>query len=306
VERHASETGVAVLEAGGNAVDAAVAMAFALAVTHPSAGNIGGGGFMLVRPPGASTLAIDFRETAPAGLTQKRFDAMIAAGGLGPASVGVPGTVAGLLLAHERLGKLSRSRVLAPAIELAREGHVIGPREGLTISWNWRHLKRDAAARAIFGEAGSPRKAGSRLYRRDLATTLERIAKRGRAGFYEGPTARAIVARLADGGWLTETDLAGYRAVVRQPMQIEYRGLLVEIMPPPSAGGVVLAQVLLELQRQRAYELPPFSPEFLHLFAEASRRAQAERRFGVVDPDSLADAGAQARIERWTDPDEPV
>ncbi len=304
VEAHATDVGTEILEAGGNAVDAAVAIAFTLAVTHPSAGNIGGGGFMLVHPPGGTTVAIDFRETAPAALTQGAFDAMIEADGRGPSAVGVPGSVAGLLLAHERFGKLNRQRVLAPAIELARTGHVIGQREGLTIGWSWRHLRQDPAARAIFGDQGQPRRVGTRLFRRDLARTLQRISERGRAGFYEGETAQAIVRRLA--GAMSLEDLRHYRAVMREPLSIEYRGLTVEIMPPPSAGGVVLAQVLLELERQRAYRLPADSPEALHLLAEASRRAQAERRFGVVDPDALAHEELQRRIARWTDPAQPV
>jgi gamma-glutamyltranspeptidase/glutathione hydrolase len=301
VEPHATAAGIEILEAGGNAVDAAVAVGFALAVTHPSAGNVGGGGFMLVRPPDGETLAIDFRETAPASLTQARFDAMIEGGGRGPASVGVPGTVAGLLLVHERLGKLARAQVLAPAIHLARNGHVIGRREGLTIGWGWHDLKKDPAARVIFGRGGKPRTSGTQILRPGLAKTLQRIADHGASGFYAGPTAQAIATRLD--GTLSEADLRSYQAVVRKPLGFTYRGLLVEVMPPPSAGGVVLAQVLLELQRQRAHELPAGSPEELHLFAEASRRAQAERRFGVVDPDTLTLDVQQARMARWTDPD---
>jgi gamma-glutamyltranspeptidase/glutathione hydrolase len=306
VEPHATEVGQRMLEAGGNAVDAAVAVAFTLAVTHPSAGNIGGGGFLLVGRPGEATVAIDFRETAPASLTQERFDAMIEGGGSGPVSVGVPGSVAGLMLAHERFGKLSRRQVLQPAIELARSGHIMGRREGLTIEWNWRHLREDPAARSIFGSGGKPRRMGTRIVRPGLARTLKRISERGAAGFYEGPTAQAIVERLSAAGAMNEADLRGYRAVARKPLQIDYRGLTVETMPPPSAGGVALVQILLELRRQRAYELPAGSPEELHLFAEAARRAQAERRFGVVDPDTLTEAELEARIATWTDPKRPV
>src|SRR5690606_3746718 len=137
-----TRAGVEILEAGGNAVDAAVAVGYALAVTHPSAGNIGGGGFMLVRPKGGPTVALDFREVAPQGLTQADFDAMIEAKGMGPAASGVPGSVAGLNLAHRRFGKLTLARVMQPAIDLALKGHVIGQREGLTLVWSHRALRK--------------------------------------------------------------------------------------------------------------------------------------------------------------------
>lgn len=302
VERHATEAGVAMLEQGGNAVDAAVAVGFVLAVTHPSAGNLGGGGFMLVSPPAGPTVAIDFRETAPSALTQERFDAMIAAGGEGAASVGVPGSVAGMLLAHERFGKLSRATVLAPAIALARDGFTLGARTGLTLGWAWPKLRTDPAARAIFGQGNAPRRTGTRLVQRDLAKTLQAVSDSGVAGFYTGPVAQALTRGLGAQGLLTEDDLRSYRAVIREPLVFTYRGLTVETMPPPSAGGVALAQLLLELERQRAHQLPAGSPLELHLFAEASRRAQAERRFGVIDPDTLAPDELQTRLRRWTDP----
>ena len=247
-----------VLEQGGNAVDAAVAVAYALAVTHPSAGNIGGGGFMLVRPRGGPTVAIDFREVAPAALTRPKFDAMIKAGAWGPAAVGVPGSVAGLNLARDRFGKLPLGTLLLPAIELARRGHRIGARQAAVLSWSWPALGKDPAARAMFGEADGkhPLGEGSLLKRADLATTLERIAREGDAGFYRGATAKALVKALAKGGLVTLDDLAGYRAAVREPIRFSYRGLTIETMPPPSAGGVALAQTLLMLEQLGAHRLP--------------------------------------------------
>lgn len=304
VDAEATRAGVAILEAGGNAVDAAVAVAFALAVTHPSAGNLGGGGFILARPPGGPTVAVDFRESSPRALTRSDFDAMIAGGGGGPVSVGVPGTVAGLLATHERFGRLPRPRVLEPAIRLARSGHRVSNRTALTLSWSWPTLKRDPAARTEFGAPSGPLPARARWVRRNLANTLERIAADGARGFYEGAVSAAIAARLS--GHLGAADLAQYRARFREPLRFGYRGLVVETMPPPSAGGVALAVLLLELQRQRVHALDGGSALAIHLFLEASRRAQAERRLRVVDPDRLAPEVLARRIAEWTDPDHPI
>src|SRR6187399_476038 len=184
----ASDAGASILEKGGNAVDAAVAVAYALAVTHPSAGNLGGGGFMLVRH-GHEVTAIDFRENAPAELPRARFDRMIERGGSGPDSVGVPGTVAGLCLAHARFGKLALARVLEPALKLARYGYVLGPRQHLVLEWSWAELRKSPAFVARFGQAGSekPVPVGTRLTHPELANTLSRIADLGPKGFYEGP-----------------------------------------------------------------------------------------------------------------------
>lgn len=302
VEAHATRAGVRVLEQGGNAVDAAVAVGYALAVTHPSAGNVGGGGFMLVRPKGGPTVAIDFRETAPAALTQESFDRMIADGARGPAAVGIPGTPAGLNLAHARFGRLPRKDVLAPAIELARKGHRIGTRQGQTIAWAWPELGKDAAARAIFGDGKRPKKPGAWLRQPDLARALERIAERGDEGFYRGPTAQALVRALSAAG-VKPDDLAGYRAKIREPLSVRYRGLTVEIMPPPSAGGVAVATTLGILERLGASRLPGGSAEELHLFIEASKRAHAEKRFAVLDPDALSPEALAERRERWLDID---
>jgi gamma-glutamyltranspeptidase/glutathione hydrolase len=283
-------------------VDAAVAVGYALAVTHPSAGNIGGGGFLLVRMSGQNTVAIDFREAAPAALTREKFDAMIASGAIGGAAVGVPGTVAGLNLAHAQFGQLAPAEVLAPALQLARGGHRIGAREAQSINWNWCYLRRDPTARALFGQAGKPKKMGTKLVRRELAVTLERIARHGNAGFYKGPTARALVDGLGPGGMMTLADLAEYRAVRREPLALGYRGLQVEVMPPPSAGGVALALMLQTLELLKAHELKAGSTAALHLFLEASRRAQLVRQFAVSDPDALSAEEVASRSRRWTDP----
>ena len=299
VEARATKAGISILERGGNAVDAAVAVAYALAVTHPSAGNLGGGGFMLIRPPGGPTVALDFRESAPLALTRERFDAMERAGGMGPVSVGVPGSVAGLEMAHDRFGRLQRAEVLAPAIELAR-GHTLGAHQAALLAGSFAALSLDASARAIFGKNKKAFAAGERLVQRDLAMTLQRIADQGRDGFYAGPTAQQLVGLPR--GLISSADLAAYQAKWREPLRFDYHGLKVEVMPAPSAGGVAVTQLLLMLQALHAEALPHDSAAELHLFLEASRRAQAERRFAVVDPDALSlEANAQKRA-RWLDP----
>jgi len=299
VEGHATRAGIRMLERGGNAIDAAVATAYALAVTHPSAGNLGGGGFMLIRPPGGPTVALDFRETAPLALTRARFDEMERAGGLGPVSVGVPGSVAGLELAHDRFGRMSRQEVLAPAIELA-QSHALGEHQAALLAGSFRALSHDTAARAIFAHGKKPYAAGDRLVQKDLQRTLERIAENGRDGFYTGPTARAL--STLPGGLISAEDLTRYEAKWREPLSFDYRGLRVEVMPPPSAGGVAVTEMLAMLQALHAGKLAHDSAAELHLFLEASRRAQAERRFGVIDPDALSPEENAKNRARWLDP----
>lgn len=303
VEAQATKVGVAILEAGGNAVDAAVATAYALAVTHPNAGNIGGGGFMLVRQ-GKTVTAIDFRETAPARLPRDAFDTMIAGGGSGPVAVGVPGTVAGLELARQHFGRLSRGRVMAPAIRLAKSGYSLGRRQHLTLGWSWSILGRDPAFRKRFAapNAKEPAAAGTKLTRPRLAETLGAIARDGTKAFYQGRVARAIVDALGPKGLMTLDDLRKYEAKLREPLVFPYRGLKVITMPPPSGGGVAVAQTLLMLDEEHAYREPANSVQAIHLFVEAARRAHAERRFSVVDPDALSPAERNERLRRWLDP----
>jgi gamma-glutamyltranspeptidase/glutathione hydrolase len=302
VEAHATRAGVEMLELGGNAIDAAVAVGYALAVTHPSAGNLGGGGFMLLKMAKQQSVAVDFRERAPGALTQSGFDVMIAERAEGPRASGVPGTVAGLNLAHSKYGKLTLSQVLAPAIKLASAGHTLGKRQALVLGWAWPRLHRDKAARQTFGQRGQPLQAGGHLTQARLAQTLERIAKNGNDGFYAGETAKQIVAAMKrDGGWITLGDLKDYRAVERIPLRIDYRGFDVEVMPPPSAGGVAIVQMLAMLQAEHAERFAPGSVDGLHLFAEVAKRAHAERRFGVVDPDSVEAYDAEAHRRRWAD-----
>jgi gamma-glutamyltranspeptidase/glutathione hydrolase len=299
VEVNATHVGAEVLRHGGNAVDAAVAVAFALAVTHPSAGNIGGGGFMMVRLAGGETHAIDFRETAPAAATPEKNRAMLDAGGIGYTSAGVPGTVAGMALALERFGTRPLAELVAPAIALAKKGHKLGARQALVLSWSWDKLKRDPAARAVWGHGKGPRKQGDLVVQADLARTLSAVAAHGRAGFYEGRVAAAVdEAMRAHGGLITADDLRGYEAREREPLRFSYRGFEVATMPPPSMGGVAFAEIMLALERQRAWEVPVDSGLGLHLFVEASRRAYAERRLVGADPLALSPDGGQALLAR--------
>jgi len=298
VEQNATQAGVEMLQKGGNAVDAAVAVGYALAVTHPSAGNIGGGGFMLIRKQGKPTLALDFRERAPYSLTQARFDAMIKGGGRGRASAGVPGSVAGLNFALGQYGRLPPKVVMAPAIRLAREGHRIGKQQALALSWAWPVLRQDPEARRLFGNGTTAKKEGDLLVQPELARTLETIADLGTTGFYQGKVADAMVGK---GGFIDYPDLIDYHASLRKPLSFSYRGLDVEVMPPPSAGGVAVASTLLMLEKLASPEEPLSSVASLHLLIEVLRRSHSERRFGVVDPDTVGYDDA-ARRARWLSP----
>ena len=286
VEPNASRIGAEVLRKGGNAVDAAVAVAFALAVTHPSAGNIGGGGFMIVRLAGGEVHAIDFREAAPASATPESNAAMIQAGAIGYESAGVPGSVAGLGLALERFGSRPLAELLAPSIALARKGHRLGARQALTLKWTWPKLKLDPAARAIWGRGKEPHRKGDLVRQIDLARTLEALAREGPRAFYEGPVGQKIAAAMRErGGRITQADLAAYQAKLRAPIRFSYRGFTVDTMPPPSMGGVAFAQIMLALERAKAHEAPADSGLSLHLFVEAAKRAYADRRRASADPD---------------------
>jgi gamma-glutamyltranspeptidase/glutathione hydrolase len=301
VESNATRAGVEVLELGGNAADAAVAVAYALAVTHPNAGNLGGGGFMLYRPRGGPTTVIDFREKAPHAVTRARFDAMLAAGASGPAAAAVPGSVAGYNLAQARFGRLPRGVVMARAITLARDGFPLGAYQAKTVGWAWPDLSKDPAARRIFGDGHAPRRAGERLVQSELATTLERIARLGDDGFYRGATAAALAQLAPRGGLISESDLAGYHAVLREPLVATHRGFTVELPPPPSAGGFAVAIELALLDRVEPTPLPPLSTGEIHLFAEVARRAHAIRRFEIGDPDTNPDFDVKAKTTEWLD-----
>src|SRR3954454_20717506 len=253
-EKRATHVGVEILKAGGNAVDAAVAVGFTLAVTHPQAGNIGGGGFMLVHMAARNeTIAIDYRETAPAAATATMFldergEADLRKSRDSALGVGVPGTVAGLALAHEKYGsgKFTFAQLIAPAISLAREGFAVDDDLADTLPRAQLRLVRWPASAKIFLKPdGAALGRGQRLVQSDLAASLETIAANGPRAFYEGPLAEKLVAGVRQhGGIITLDDLKNYRAIERAPVRGNYRGYAIASMPPPSSGGVHLIEML--------------------------------------------------------------
>ena len=290
-EREAASAGLSVLRRGGNAVDAAVATAFALSVTYPRAGNLGGGGFLLYRTPDGGHEALDFRETAPRALTPAAFrDASgkvvqrkAQEGGL---AIAVPGSVAGLAEAHKRWGSRPWAELIQPAIELAEAGVVISPTSAGFFAQENARLAADPAAKAIFTKDGAPFPEGARLVQKDLAKTLRAIAASGPKAFYEGTVAEAIAkADVATGGVMTLEDLAAYRPAIREPIVGSYRGRKVVAFPPPSSGGIVLLQALGMLERFDLAASGPGSSLTLHRIAEALRRAFADRSRYLGDPD---------------------
>jgi gamma-glutamyltranspeptidase / glutathione hydrolase len=287
VSSHAAQVGLQMLDRGGNAVDAAVATAFALAVTYPPAGNIGGGGYMLVVPrDGAGGVVVDFREVAPTAATRDMF--VDPAGRTPHRRVGVPGTVRGLALAHQRFGKLPWRELVLPAVALARDGFEL--HAWLADDLNKLLARSDksqfaALHRALGRSDERAWRAGDRLVQRELADVLARIADQGPDGFYTGEVAELIAKEMRTGGGLvTKEDLSAYRPIVREPLRASYRGHEILALPPSSSGGTTLA---LELNMLETFDLKShgrFSPETLHLAIECMRRAFRERAAYLGDP----------------------
>lgn len=292
----ATEVALKVLQDGGNAIDAAVTAGFALAVTQPRSGNIGGGGFLVYSPGnGDAPEAIDYRETAPAAATETMFqdqdgNVVSERSRFSHKAAGVPGTVAGLALALERHGTLSLSQALAPAIRLAREGFVVPHRftEGLEQARD--RLERWPATRATFyREDGSAPQPGEVFRQPELADTLQRIAEQGRKGFYEGETARLIVAEMQRGeGLITLEDLRNYEPAVRQPVHGTYRGFDIYSMSPPSSGGTHIVQILNILGDYPIGDWGHNSANTIHHMAEAMKLAYADRSEYLGDTDFVA------------------
>ncbi|MCX7313230.1 MAG: gamma-glutamyltransferase [Alphaproteobacteria bacterium] len=295
-ESRAAMIGAEVLKRGGNAVDAAVAVGFAMAVTYPRAGNIGGGGFMVIhlakgkRGP-AQDIAIDYRETAPAATTRETF--LDTKGEADPAKsrdqglgIGVPGTVAGLTHALEKYGsgKFKLAQLITPAIDLARNGYKVGDEfEDTGRSSITRMAKWPSTAKLFLKPDGSLIARGTQLVQTDLATTLEAISKNGPRAFYEGPVAEKIAAAVREaGGLMTAEDLKNYKAVERPVLRGTYRGLRIVSMPPPSSGGVVLLEMLNMLE---GFRLKAGDPDSAHLLIETMRYAYADRAHLLGDPD---------------------
>ena len=319
----ASQAGVEVLRQGGNAVDAAVATGFALAVTYPPAGNLGGGGFMVIRfadgqkdgdsgsetgygrsgagqtgseagqsPPPAVT-TIDYREKAPAAAHRDMYlddegQAIPQLSRLGYLASGVPGSPAGLIMAHEKYGRLPLSEVMAPAIRLAEEGFLLSRRDAAGLNAQHDAFAQFESTAKYFTKSTPDQRyeAGERFVQRDLAEVLRRIRDKGRDGFYEGEIAELIAAEMArGGGWITMEDLAAYEAVERAPLSGTYRGYRFFSMAPPSSGGVALAQLLNAVELYDVAGMGHHTASTTHLMGEAMRRVYADRAQWLGDPD---------------------
>ncbi|MBM3786258.1 MAG: gamma-glutamyltransferase [Acidobacteria bacterium] len=289
-EANATDAGVAVLRAGGNAIDAAAAVGFALAVTHPSAGNIGGGGFLLVRFADGRTTFIDFRERAPLKSTR---DMYLDKDGnptkesvLGWRASGVPGTVRGLEYAHKKYGRAKWANVVAPSVKLAREGFDVswGLAQGLRAAKN---LAQFPESKRIFQNGGRYFEPGDKLVQPELAKVLERIRRHGAKDFYEGETARLLAAEMAkNGGEITLEDLKQYEAAERKPLESAFRGgYTIITAPPPSSGGIGILQMLAVLEKTGYEKHGAGSAQAIHFTAEAMRRYYADRAEHLGDPD---------------------
>ena len=294
-EKIAAQIGADILRQGGNAVDAAVATGFALAVTYPRAGNIGGGGFMVIHSAERNEdVAIDYRETAPAAATR---DMYLGADGKpdtdksrnSALGIGVPGTVAGLALALEKYGsgKFTLAQIIKPSIDLARDGFIVADDMADTLSDMYRRMARWPNSAKSFSRAdGTPLRDGDRLIQADLAATLTAIAEQGPRGFYEGPVAEKLAKAVSDaGGIMTPDDLKSYQALIRAPVRGNYRGYDIVSMPLPSSGGTVLLETLNILEGFPMSDMKQGSAPSLHVMIEAMKRAYADRARYLGDPD---------------------
>jgi gamma-glutamyltranspeptidase/glutathione hydrolase len=291
-EANASQVGIEILEAGGNAIDAAVAVGFALSVTHPSAGNIGGGGFMVVRFPDGKATAIDYREVAPGAATPDMYlddkGELTDKSRKGALAAGIPGDVAGFWYAHEQWGKLAWKDVVAPAVELARDGWTLDERHADDIAGTSEKMLEygfdDTAA--LFRKPDGTAYATGDVWRQpELAATLQRIADHGRDGFYAGRFAEHMASEVQKlGGIWTAEDLHDYAVVEREPLRFDYRGHEIIAMPPPSAGGVVLRQILAASESLDLAKHPWHSVDQVHLYVEILRRTYADRNLLLGDP----------------------
>jgi len=287
----ASEAGIQILQQGGNAVDAAVAVAYALAVTYPQAGNIGGGGFMLIRLADGTVTVIDYRETAPVNATANMYldskgEIFPEASLRGAKAAGVPGTVAGLCLALSHYGTIPLTTVMKPAIDIARKGFPIGLGLSKDLERLGADFKKYPSTARIFLKNENPYHFGDTLFQPDLANTLEQISVSGAEAFYRGPIADQVIkAMQQDDGLITHLDLAQYSPVIRKPLTGTYRGYTIYTMPPPSSGGIILLGVLKALESDNLSETGHNSSGFIHLFSEINQRYFADRAFFMGDPD---------------------
>ncbi|MCK1650264.1 gamma-glutamyltransferase [Bradyrhizobium sp. 149] len=287
----ATQVGVDVLKRGGNAVDAAVAVGYALAVVYPAAGNLGGGGFMTVQLADGRKTFLDFRETAPKGATANMYldkDGNVIKGlsTKGHLAVGVPGSVSGMEYAREKYGTMKRADLLAPAVQLAEQGFTLDQGDIELLRTATADFQDDPASGAIFLNNGQPFQAGDKLVQPELAKTLREISSKGTDGFYKGWVGSAIVASSQAGkGLLTQDDLDGYKTRELAPVECDYRGYHVISAPPPSSGGVVICEILNVLEGYPLKELGYHSAQAVHVQIEAMRHAYVDRNSYLGDPD---------------------
>ncbi|MGY3482943.1 gamma-glutamyltranspeptidase/glutathione hydrolase [Bradyrhizobium sp. USDA 4011] len=311
----ATQVGIEVLKRGGNAVDAAVAVGYALAVAYPAAGNLGGGGFMTIQLADGRKTFLDFRETAPRGATANMYldkDGNVIPGlsTKGHLAVGVPGSVAGMEYAREKYGTMKRADVIAPALQLAEDGFVLDQGDVSMLQTSTKDFEGDPASAAIFLNNGKPFQVGERLTQHELAETLREISKRGTDGFYKGWVGAAIVASSQAGkGLLTQEDLDNYKVRELAPVECDYRGYHVVSAPPPSSGGVVICEILNILEGYPLKELGYHSAQAVHYQIEAMRHAYVDRNSYLGDPDfvknpleRLLDKNYAAKIRAVIDP----
>ncbi|HWH82387.1 MAG TPA: gamma-glutamyltransferase [Burkholderiaceae bacterium] len=287
----ATRVGVDVLRDGGNAVDAAVAVGYALAVVYPAAGNLGGGGFMTIQFADGRKTFLDFREKAPLAATPNMYlgpDGNVIKGATttGHLAVGVPGTVSGLEYALKKYGTMKRAALLAPAIKYAQDGFVLDQGDIDMFATATDDFKKDAASAAIFLNHGAPFEVGQKIVQKDLAQTLKAIAAQGETGFYQGPVGAAIVASSRAGkGIIVQADLDQYRTRELAPVECSYRGYGIVSAPPPSSGGVVICEILNILEGYPMKELGFRSAQAVHYQIEAMRHAYVDRNSYLGDPD---------------------
>ncbi|MDO3624187.1 gamma-glutamyltransferase [Ralstonia pseudosolanacearum] len=311
----ATRVGVDVLKRGGNAVDAAVAVGYALAVVYPAAGNLGGGGFMTIQLADGRKTFLDFREVAPKGATANMYldkDGNVIKGlsTKGHLAVGVPGTVSGMEYAREKYGTRSRTELIAPAIRLADKGFVLDQGDIDMLLTSTKDFQEDPASGAIFLNKGQPYQVGQKLVQRDLARTLHAISVKGTDGFYKGWVGKAIVASSQAGkGLITQEDLDGYKTRELAPVECDYRGYHVVSAPPPSSGGVVICEMLNILEGYPLKDLGYHSAQAVHYQIEAMRHAYVDRNSYLGDPDfvknpldRLLDKNYAAKIRAVIDP----
>lgn len=285
--------GAAILKKGGNAIDAAVATEFALAVCYPQAGNIGGGGFMVIRMNDGTTEVIDYREKAPSGASRDMYldkDSSVIAGLSTEThlAAAVPGTVDGMLKIHSKYGKLSFNEVIQPAIDLARDGFAVSEALAWSLNSNRENFIQRNPVRPAFVR-DSLWKSGDLLFQPELAETLERIRDYGREGFYSGKTAQLLVREIKRGnGIISEADMKVYSALFHKPLTVDYKGYRIISVPPPSSGGIILIQLLKMTGNKQLDEFGFHSAKAIHLIAEAEKRAFADRAEFCGDPDFVS------------------